>query len=327
MDPLGLVPLHAGDDHAIAYWQQVLEHSLDVGADLPAPIDPAQAAVDFGELSRPPGLRGFLIAVGDNAVGAGWLLRPPAVPEAAEVCFGVLPPARRHGVGRRIVARLAEEGAEQGHARLVGHVHQGLGETAAHAFASVCGLTVTAAETRLQLRLDEAVAQRATRAAAPGEGLSVELSVGLPRPDLLPGFLSLRAAFADEPTTGAADAGVDDLEASLRLLDLADRELFTALVTDETGAVVAFSGLEYAITTGQAWPQNTMVASGQRGRGLGRLAKAAVVAGLVERHPDAAAVHDFVQSGNAPMLAVDEALGFVPVAQRLAVELPTATES
>ena len=90
--------------------------------------------------------------------------------------------------------------------------------------------------------------------------------------------------------------------------------LLTAARHVPSGQLVAFTRFEWPEENpAGVWQEETLVLSEHRGHRLGMLVKAANLARLGEVNPDAARVHTWNAAENRWMLAINDALGFVPV--------------
>ena len=63
-----------------------------------------------------------------------------------------------------------------------------------------------------------------------------------------------------------------------------------------------------------AWQHDTLVVREHRGHGLGLAMKVANLWALLERHPAVRSINTWNAEDNAPMIAVNEEMGFEPVA-------------
>lgn len=80
-----------------------------------------------------------------------------------------------------------------------------------------------------------------------------------------------------------------------------------------SGELVALTRLEWPVENPAAvWQETTVVRSDHRGHRLGLLVKSANVPLLLDANPDAARVHTWNASENSYMLAINDALGYVP---------------
>jgi len=82
---------------------------------------------------------------------------------------------------------------------------------------------------------------------------------------------------------------------------------------DESGAFVGLSEMGFdGFRAGEVHQGNTGVDPAHRGHGLGRLLKAANALRLLDEKPGAVFIDTFNQDENAPMLAINTAMGFRP---------------
>jgi len=92
------------------------------------------------------------------------------------------------------------------------------------------------------------------------------------------------------------------------------RRVETVAVERATGRLVAFTDLAVsAHTPVLAYQWETLVLKEHRGRRLGQLVKAANLRALLRELPDVRRVTTWNAEGNAPMLAVNRAMGFVTI--------------
>jgi GNAT superfamily N-acetyltransferase len=102
---------------------------------------------------------------------------------------------------------------------------------------------------------------------------------------------------------------VRGLEAALAAQNRA--KVSTAAVHEATGRMVAFT--EVVVPLGapeSAWQHDTLVTREHRGHGLGFAMKAANLWAVQQRHPGVRAINTWNAAENAPMIAVNEAMGF-----------------
>jgi GNAT superfamily N-acetyltransferase len=97
-----------------------------------------------------------------------------------------------------------------------------------------------------------------------------------------------------------------------RLLTDRKRAKFSAVARSPAGEVVASTFLTVGLDTSEpADQQRTFVAPGHRGRGLGLAMKVELLERLQHDRPDIGAIHTRNTMANAPILAVNDALGYV----------------
>ncbi|WP_217183755.1 GNAT family N-acetyltransferase [Streptomyces sp. AC495_CC817] len=91
--------------------------------------------------------------------------------------------------------------------------------------------------------------------------------------------------------------------------------LVTAAQNIETGELCAFNELSIGAASGLATHQeDTLVLAAHRGHRLGMLVKTAGLLGWRSRRPDSPRVITYNAEENRPMLSINEALGFAPIA-------------
>lgn len=173
-------------------------------------------------------------------------------------------------------------------------------------------LDVTAARATLERdRLD------AVRHA--GEAYDVRSWPGRTPPELADAMAALHARMV----TDAPSAGLDvddeswDAERLARMedeLEEAGQSILQAVaVHRDSGEVVAFTVLVLPAPGRPAFQEDTLVHADHRGHRLGMLVKTENLLQLGRLHPDRSRVITWNAEENRPMLAVNEALGFVPV--------------
>lgn len=128
------------------------------------------------------------------------------------------------------------------------------------------------------------------------------------------------AAPGVDPDTALAEAGAvagEDYEVRERerVLLLGNRLFHAVVLHRPTGEVVALSDLALSRANPAAFvdQMDTIVLPGHRGRRLGMLVKAANLIQVRRLAPSAAGIVTWNAAENRYMLAVNEALGFVPM--------------
>ena len=230
---------------------------------------------------------------------------------------------RRLGIGRRLFRQVLDTTVEDGRTRLTWSTHDTV--PAGEAFSRHLGARVARVNRTSELRLgDLDWARVASWSAAPEArrlGYSIE-TVDSP----IPAHLFADAATfhhimqtqprddldtADTLMTAEQAAEVD------RSVVESGRERWTLLVRAPDGACVGGTELHLEPWNPTlALQQNTGIDPAHRGRGLAKWVKAAMLERLRDERPDVDRVHTGNAFSNAPMLAINDALGFRVISTR-----------
>ena len=312
------------DDAAFAPWCAVwaAAQALDRPGD---PVRPASEHVVLGrQLLAPGGSRTGThraAVVGGAVVGALRLILPVLDNvTVALVDVAVHPAHRRRGIGGALLAEGVRLAAEQGRTDLIAEIDEPRPGTPGRAFALHHGWTCDLRETRRDLLLppDEqrlsALEDDARRASA-----GYELVHWRDRtPEEL---LDDRALLEQRMTT---DAPHGDLPVEQERWDGARVREYESVHLErgrtvlsagaiEDGRLVAFTDLAVPLAVPERAHQGgTLVLPEHRGHRLGALVKAAVLREVVAQLPQVRRISTCNAEDNAPMVAVNEALGFVP---------------
>ncbi|WP_249012014.1 GNAT family N-acetyltransferase [Conexibacter sp. DBS9H8] len=243
-----------------------------------------------------------LLALEDGAPVASGLcaLDLKDEPERALLTPRVLPGHRRRGHGTRVLEHLERRAVAHGRSLLqataVWSSAHPNGATAAPArFAAARGWALALTNVRLRLALPSDAEQITT-------------------------VVAERAGRREGYTTVDPDAIRDDE----RHLARSGRVKINAAALSPTGEVVALSSiLTRPDGPGPAHQQGTVVDEAHRGRGLGAVVKAAALEQLERTRPDIRAVITETAQDNGPMLALNRALGWVPVLSSGDFQAPT----
>ncbi|MET7453379.1 GNAT family N-acetyltransferase [Streptomyces sp. NPDC005574] len=243
----------------------------------------------------------------------------------AELELAVHQAERRRGVGTELLdAALAAARAARRRS-VIAQAEQG---SPADLFLAARGFRRVLALTYARLPLADAdldaIGELAQRP-HPGYRLT-EWDGGVP-PELARTYADSRRAMDDMPMEGT-DYGtvVWDVERVLAAADaVAGRgELLhtVASVSVADGSVVGFSELVVpGDGRGDGLHYGTAVLPEHRGHGLARWMKAHAIRRARERHPELAGLRTDTAAGNAPMLAVNDALGYVPTHRSVEYQL------
>ncbi len=182
-------------------------------------------------------------------------------------------------------------------------------------------LALTEVQRELSLPVDDAVLARlADEAALAHEGYELRSWAGPVPDELLQGWAELTSALTTEAPTG-------DLELEPEAVDLAavrereatlarqGRTKYNTVAVSADGDVVAYSDLATTVhDPGRAYQWGTLVLREHRGHRLGVAVKVANLRLLQRERPDVLRLTTYNAEVNSHMIAVNEALGFRPVA-------------
>ncbi len=252
----------------------------------------------------------------------------------------VVPAARGRGIGRAVATRIEEVARSIGATTLQAWVDHraptegeeavaaasGHGSVAADAAARLAGSLGYALEQVDRISVLDAEAargalegHRTAALAAAGDAYAVRSWSGRTPPELAEGLAALHGRMVTDAPVAGLD--VDDetwdvarLERSERQQEASGLELLQAIAVHvPTGQPVAFTWLAVPADGRPAYQEDTLVHAEHRGHRLGMLVKAENLLQLGRLHPDRARIVTWNAEENRPMLAVNEALGFVAV--------------
>lgn len=319
-------PVDPRDEDGFAGWFAVLDavhHDTwpgDPGWQLGEQREKALAGVRPDAATSVP----LLVAVeGDRSVGAARLELPLRDNlHLADLELAVLPAARRRGVGSALLTEAERLAAAQGRTTVIAPVEEPpalLGRSPGRAFALRHGYTLGQTEVRrdIALPLDAArVAALAATCASYADGYAVRTWRDRCPDDLLED----RAFLMRRMSTDAPSGGLDWQEEEWDGPRVRRREELTAAqgrtfwgagaVHEASGRLVAFTevGMPRALPA-RAYQWETLVLSEHRGRRLGTLVKLACLGAVAADSPATRYVSTWNAEENAPMIAVNDALG------------------
>jgi GNAT superfamily N-acetyltransferase len=262
-------------------------------------------------------------------------------PDLAEVFLAVAPADQRRGHGRALAEHVRTRAAEQDRHRLVVSVMEPPdgGQSRSTRFAAATGAVRSLGEVRRTLHLDEVDRARLARLRSEAEqaatGYELVSWTGRCPDELVDGYaaligrMSTDAPLGDlgiEPESWDADR-VRDREAVMAAQGRT--QLATAVRRADDGAMVAYTDLvltEHDPENAFQW--DTLVRTEDRGHRLGTLAKVANLQRLLDAGTTARRIHTWNADTNTFMIAINEAMGFVPVARESAwqLDLPRSGE-
>jgi GNAT superfamily N-acetyltransferase len=259
--------------------------------------------------------------VGDEVVGALRLIVPlKDNPTVAMLDLAVHPAQRRRGIGSTLLAegvRLAREG---GRVDLLVEVDEPGPGTAGRAFALRHGWTCDLLETRRDLLLpveEERLAALEGEARRAGRGYEVVMWRDRTPDELLEDRALLERRISTEAPHGDLPLEEEHWDAErIREYEASSRARGRTVVSAgavKDGRLVAFTDLQVPLADPRrAHQAGTLVLEEHRGRRLGALVKTAVLREVAATLPEVRRITTYNFEDNAPMVAVNEALGFQP---------------
>lgn len=221
---------------------------------------------------------------------------------------------RRQGVGTRLLEAAVKAARAEARRSIVAQVQQG---SPGDEFLPARGFRPVLTLTYARLSLAEAdlvaIGELAER---PHPGYELAEWDGTVPDELARSYAESRSAMDDMPMDGT-DYGtvawdVERLIAAAEAVARRGELLHTVAAVDTDGRVVGFSELVVpGDGHGDAQHYGTAVLPAHRGRGLARWMKAASIRRAHERHPLLAGLLTDTADRNAPMRAVNDALGYV----------------
>lgn len=256
---------------------------------------------------------------GDDVVGVGLLTWPTT--DNLHVCWGsvsVDPDLRRRGIGSALLAAQADAGLTLGRRTLEIEVAHPLGADAApgQAFLAAAGFAQVHAEVRYELALPVDDGRLAAVVDGAGAGYDLRTWTDACPPELSAAFRAGLEAFdsphGDREVEAPRWSEERLREAEQRRID-AGRTSWTTGAFATDGSCAGYTALFVPSGETVARQGETFVREPHRGHRLGAALKVANVRALAAHRLDVAAVSTYVAPDNAPMRAVNDALGFEPV--------------
>jgi GNAT superfamily N-acetyltransferase len=268
----------------------------------------------------------------DGEVVAAGLLRLPLLDNlsSADAMVHVHPDHRRRGHGSALLAALEREARGRGRTLLNAEAAwsydagpAGRGEPGPE-FARRAGFTLGLPDVkrRCALPVPEALLDELAAEAAPYHA-AYELRswVGRVPDDLVEGWARLTSTLMTEAPTGEVEREAEAIDpGTVREAEAIQarqgRTKYNTVALDGEGDLVAYTDLATTVhEPGRAYQWGTLVRRDARGHRLGMAVKVANHRLLQQERPDITAVTTYNAEVNSHMIAVNERLGFVPVAR------------
>jgi GNAT superfamily N-acetyltransferase len=236
----------------------------------------------------------------------------------------VAPPHRRRGIGRRLLAEVADIAQHAGRTLVMSGYAQG--HHAGEAFARATGARLGNVERQNRVEVAELDRSLLERWDAPAPGYSLVTFDGRCPDDLIDDVVALHNVMNDAPRSDSLGDFVFTAEQRRRseAEHAADDsvEWFVAARHDATGELAGYTQL--LIRRYKAWlveQGDTAVAPAHRGHGIGRWVKAVNALRVLDELPNARVIETWNDGSNRWMLAINDDLGFRPVAEWVEAEL------
>jgi GNAT superfamily N-acetyltransferase len=317
------------DDALLAEFHAVYVESDRHGRRYATPWALEEMAVSLRNPSEYERYLAFVARDGGHAVGLALMLVPLRDNlSQAELDLHVLPARRRQGIARQLVRHLADVSGRHGRTTWNGWVPAGeVGEPdgtvhPGECLAAALGLKLRLRDVqrRLDLPVPDVTIERLLAQAAPAHrDYSFAAWAGRCPDEHVEAYCRLKAAMNSEAPTG--DLEVEDQhwdEGRLREEEgtLRDsgrtRHVVVAVAADST-----LAGHNELVVPqhepGVVWQWDTLVLPAHRGHRLGMALKVRNLRDVQAAHPDRTSVRTFNADSNTHMVAVNDAIGFVPV--------------
>lgn len=267
---------------------------------------------------------------GGSVVATGWMEASTVDnTDLAMVLVCADPDHRGHGHAAAMLAHVEDEARARGRTRLIADITwaysagtSGDGSTDL-AWARRHGFEIGLVDVQRRLVLPvggEQLDRWAAEAAAHHEGYELRSFVGPVPDELAEGWVGLDATLVTEAPTGdiereAEQADVAGLRAREAMIAAQGRVKINTAALAPDGAVVAYTDIAVTVhEPGRAYQWGTLVRPDHRGHRLGMAVKAANLRLLQQTQPQITTLVTFNADVNAPMVAINEQLGFRPVA-------------
>lgn len=332
MSGLEIVQLDPFDPVAFDAWHAAYfaaELACEEGVASPYMLEEARAHLqDTGTRHWHSGWVGLLDG---RVIAAGWLDTPLLDNlDSADLSVHVVPDARRRGHGTALARRMEQEAHERGRSLFRSDAawpyaagYEGDGD-AGREFARSLGYRLALGDVKRVLRLpvpDQRLDDLAAEAAPHHAAYRLHSWVGPVPDDLVDGWAALTATLETEAPTGDREVGPEHIDAAVvreaeALIARQGRRKYNTVALDETGAVVAYTDLVTTVhEPDRAYQWGTLVRRNARGHRLGLAVKVANLRLLQAENREVRRLATYNAEVNAPMVEVNDRLGFAPVAR------------
>ena len=240
----------------------------------------------------------------------------------------VLADHRRHGAGTALLGEIEALARAANRSLLLGGFAEG--DAAGEAFATKLGATLGHRERQNRVRiaeLDRSMLERwVEEAETKATGYSLVRYDGRAPDDLIEAVVAANDAMNDAPRTEALDDSVHTVQqrrdSEAELARDGAGYWYVGIRHDATGDIAGYS--DFVFWPWKPWlveQGDTGVVAAHRGHGLGRWLKAANALRVLDEKPDARVIETWNDGSNRWMLAINDDMGFRPVATWVETEL------
>ncbi len=323
---LELRPLDLDDEAQFRRYHQIIWRAeKEDGRDWTTPYSFESMAKEYREPDPTERIEAWCAYDADRMVGAArmyFFLLDNTRKVWADVF--VEPENRRRGIGSALVDKIVERARLDGRTQVTGDTTYAFDlrdDAPSLRFATRHGFRVANTEIRRVLRLPPAVGlldEIEAESAPYHQDYRLECHVGCIPEALQESFCDLFNQLAVEAPGGEFDWEPDSLTPEIyrdqvrKMTEVGRQRFATVAVRD--GEVAALSELVVRTGDPQASQWFTIVRRGERGHRLGAAVKVANLRALLRAVPDVKEIHTENAETNANMVAINDRLGFVPVA-------------
>ena len=317
-------PLDVQDEAQFRRYHEIAWNAENDGRPWTSMWTHAEMHAAFHEQADDERFEGLCAYDGDAMVGAAFLAFTLADNlDKAYLQVWVEPGLRRRGIGSALVESAVARVAAEGRTTITGEASYTFEErdtAPTLRWATANGFRVANVEVARDLALPvaaELLEELLAEAARHHEGYTVETYDDLPHA-YVPSYCALVNQLVLEAPMGELDFEEEQMTpevfAHKRARDRSSgrRHCFAVAVHD--GEVVGLTDLMLPPESTRAHQWQTLVHRDHRGHRLGQALKAANLLAVQRRHPEVTEVHTQNAEVNAQMVAINDRLGFVPVA-------------
>ncbi len=330
--PLEIVEVDPADEATIAAWHAVYAASAhhELGP-VAVPWQHEEVRALIRERGRRQALTAYAGLRDGDLVAAGMLTLPLLDNrQRAELDVHVQPEARRSGLGSQLLAHLEHRARAAGRTLMFAEASwpwaagtEGAGR-AGPEFARRHGYELGISDVQRMLELpvgEDRLAELDAAAAPHREAYEVRAWAGPVPEDLVRGWVELEAAVDTEAPVGGLDlepraADVAAYREDEALTARQGRTKINAVALSRAGEVVAYSDVATTVHEPErAYQWGTLVRRDHRGHRLGLALKLATLRLLQDGWPGVRQLMTYNAEVNGPMVAVNEQMGYRPVAR------------